>query len=135
MDRGENNPYPRRDERVPSQVTDDFWIEAHRQKPGYPQVGDGKWLLHALRSNIDNLWRIVMLATEEGHLGSYSKVSTASLPFTVTTNIHIICIYTYDRNDREDSMRIRAALLELGIEQKIPYAIMVGQEQIHLYSE
>jgi hypothetical protein len=65
-------------------------IGAHRQKPGYPHAGDGKWLLHALHPNIDNLWRIVMLATEEGYLGSYSKVSTTSLPFTIKTSIHII---------------------------------------------
>src|SRR5215475_12547949 len=119
----------KRDERHPSQVTDDFWIGAYRQRPDYPHAGDGKWLIHALRSNIDNLWRIVMLATEEGYLGSYSKVSTPSLPYTAKTNIHAICIYTYDRNDREDIMRIREALRELDIEQKIPYAIMVGQEQ------
>ena len=125
----------RRDERNPSQVTDDFWIGAHRQKSGYPHAGDGKWLLHALRLNIDNLWRIVMLATEEGYLGSYSKVSTANLPFTAKTSVHAICIYTYDRNDYKDIMCIREALRELGIEQKIPYVIMVGQEQINLYYE
>jgi hypothetical protein len=124
-----------RDERHPSQVTDDFWIGAYRQRPDYPHAGDGKWLLHALRPNIDNLWRIVMLATEEGYLGSYSKVSTVSLPYTAQTGVHTICIYTYDRNDREDVMSIREALRELGIEQKIHYAIIADKEQINLYYE
>ncbi len=135
MDRGESKLYSRHDERNPSQVTDDFWIGAYRQKPGYPHAGDGKWLLYALHPNIDNLWRIVRLATEEGYLGCFSKASTTSLPFTAKTSIHVICVYTYDRNDREDIMRIREALRELGIEQKIHYAIIDDQEQINLYYE
>lgn len=76
-----------------------------------------------------------MLATEEGYLGSYSKASTASLPSTAQTGVHTICIYTYDRNDREDVLRIREALRELGIEQKIQYAVIVDQKQIHLSYE
>src|SRR5690348_7880567 len=71
-----------------------------------------------------------MLATEEGYLGSFSKVSTASLPFTVKTSIHAICVYTYDRHDREDILRIREALCELGIEQKGCIACLLALYQI-----
>jgi hypothetical protein len=124
-----------REERVLSQATDTYWISAQRQKPGYPRAGDGKWLVHARSIGIDNLWRIVKQATEEGYLGSGSKVSTPMLPYTRETGIHIICIYTYDRQDYEDIMRIRAALRTLGIEQKIDYAILTDQEQIILYHE
>jgi hypothetical protein len=135
MDQRVNSLNSERDERVPSQVSADFWIGAYRRVPGYPQAGAGKWLIHARSAHIDNLWRIVMLATEEGYLGSYSKVSTASLPYTEATGIYVICIYTYDRNDREDILRIREALRELGIEQKIQYAIILDKEQINLYYE
>src|SRR3954469_379682 len=104
MDQEERTFSHQQDERAPSQVADDYWIGALRQKPGYPHAGAGKWMIHARRSHIDNLWRILKLATEEGYLGSLSKVSTTSLPYTAHTGIHTICVYTYDKEDIEDIM-------------------------------
>ena len=131
---GESEPRNERDERAPSQVTDDLWICAYRQHNVYPRQVGGKWLLHARHEHIDNLWRILALATEEGYLGSFSKVSTATLPFTAETGIHVACIYTYNSEDHKDIMCVRAALSELGIMHKLSYEIWINREPVTLYN-
>jgi hypothetical protein len=62
------------------------------------------------------------MATEEGRLGDSAKVATARTnPNAVDQDKKVICVYTYDWQDREDVMRIRAELRALGITWKIPY--------------
>lgn len=123
------------DERQPSQVTDDAWIVTYRRHYDYPPTAQGKWLIYATRDKIDNLWKIITLATEEGYLGSFSKVSTAGLAYTASSGVHTICVYTHDCNDLDDIQRIRAMLRELGITQKISYKAWTRQELITLYNE
>lgn len=124
-----------RDERQPSQVVDDNWIIALRRNNISSYGNNGKWLIHAQREKIDNIWKIIALATEEGCLGSFSKVSTIALAFTTQTGVHTICIYTYNSSDYDDVMRVRAMLRELGITSSIPYVTWTGQEQTTLYNE
>ena len=124
-----------RDERQPSQVADDDWIIALRRNDISSYGINGKWLIHAQREKIDNIWKIIALATEEGCLGSFSKVSTTALTFTAQTGVHTICIYTYNSSDYDDVMRVRATLRELGITSSIPYVTWTGQEQTTLYNE
>lgn len=124
------------EKRVPSQITTgDDWLVAYRKHDDYPGVAKGKWLVHATKEKIDNLWQIIALATEEGYLGSFSKVSTASLPDTAKTGIHVICIYTYDSNDYEDIMRVRDMLREINIMQPLSYQTWHANEIIPLYKE
>lgn len=124
------------EQRSPSQITDDAdWLFAYRKQDDYPQQAEGKWLLHATRERIDNLWQLIALATEEGYLGSFSKVSTASLPDTAKTGIHVICIYTYDSDDREDIMRVRAALREMNILHLLSYQTWDANKTVTLYKE
>ena len=125
-----------RDQRLPSQViTGNDWLFVYRQSDDYPRLARGKWLVHATRERIDNLWQIIVLATEEGYLGSFSKVSTAALPDTARTGVHSICMYTYDSNDREDIMRVRAALREMNIRQPLSYQTWNTKEIVTLYKE
>ena len=35
----------------------------------------------------------------------------------------VICVYSYDADDKEDVMRIRQALREIGVTWKIPYKL------------
>jgi hypothetical protein len=123
------------DERQPSQVVDDDWIIALRRSTISSYGSNGKWLIHAQREKIDNIWKIIALATEEGCLGNSSKVSTTALAFTAETGVHTICIYTYNSSDYDDVMRVRATLRELGITPSIPYISWTGQEQTTLYNE
>ena len=120
------------DRRQPSQVTDDAWLLTYRQQQNYPCMAKGKWLIYATRDKIDNLWKIVTLATEEGCLGSFSKVSTANLAYTAQTGVHLICVYTYDSEDHDDIMRVRSALYDLGITHPIYYEIWNGQQMVKI---
>jgi Domain of unknown function (DUF1917) len=125
-----------RDERRPSQVADNNWIIALRGHAMSSYETNGKWLIHAQKEKIDNIWNIIALATEEGCLGSFSKVSTSALAFTARTDVHVICIYTYSSGDYDDVMRVRAMLRELGMTSSIPYVTWTGtgQEQTTLYT-
>ncbi len=59
---------------------------------------------------------------DEEKLGSRAKVSTAkNPPLAVNSNTKVICVYTYDWKDKNDVMRIRKELREIGIDWKIPY--------------
>lgn len=125
----------RRDERQPSQVTDDDWIIALRRQNSSSYGTNGKWMIHAQKEKIDAIWQIIALATEEGCLGCFSKVSTVALAFTAKTGVHAICLYTYNSSDCDDVMRVRATLRELGVTSSIPYVTWTGQEQTILYQE
>jgi hypothetical protein len=108
----------------PSKVTNVYWIYATRLKGEYPEFGEnsGKWLIFANIDAVDFIWEKIKLATENGLLGSSSKVATARPnPNASGSKIKVICVYTYDYSDKEDVMRIRKELRKLGIENKIPY--------------
>ncbi len=72
--------------------------------------------------DVDRVWAEIKRATEEGLLGSESKVATAKdRPTASSKDVRVICVYTYDWTDQADVRRIRAALRELGITRKSPY--------------
>ena len=57
----------------------------------------------------------------------------------------MICVYTYDADDREDVLRVRQALRDLGFDRPIPYKTdratlegryqVKGHQRISLYYE
>jgi hypothetical protein len=108
----------------PSKITDVYWVYAARKKGEYPKPTpkSGKWLIFVDIKEVDEVWAKVKEATEEGKLGSYTKVSTAK-PNPLATDPYkmVICVYTYDWTDVEDVRRIREELRKLGITKKIPY--------------
>lgn len=107
----------------PSTITEVYWIYAKREEGSYPKsLGkSGKWLIFVNNENIDEIWKKIKKATEEGLLGDSSKVATAK-PNPNATNPYtkVICVYTYDWSDK-DVMRIREELRNIGITQKLPY--------------
>lgn len=108
----------------PSTVTDAYWIYAYRQKGDYPQRShdSGKWLVFVPEKEVDEVWEKIRSATQEGKLGQASKVATAKdNPLAGGSTNKVICVYTYDWTDKEDVMRIREELRQLGITNKIPY--------------
>ena len=112
------------EDRSPSVVTDAYWISATRLKGEYPKSNknSGKWLVFVSNDKVDNLWEKIKLATENGLLGNASKVATARPNANATNfNIKVICVYSYDYNDKNDVMRIREELRKIGVENKIPY--------------
>jgi hypothetical protein len=112
-------------DKKPSEVTDAFWIYAYRNKGKYPDSipeYSGKWLIFVNNNDIDSVWVKIRYATENGLLGNSSKVATPKInPNAVDTEMKVICIYTYDYRDKEDVMRIRQEIRNIGILNKIPY--------------
>ncbi|MFQ6114621.1 MAG: putative phosphothreonine lyase domain-containing protein [bacterium] len=112
------------DHRRPSTVTNTYWLHAFRKKGVYPEStsNSGKWLVFVPVHKVDQLWKKIKHATEEGKLGGSSKVSTARPnPNATDSSTKVICVYTYDWTDQEDVMRIRQQLRDLGVTSKIPY--------------
>lgn len=108
----------------PSEVTEIAWIYAERKKGKYPKstMNSGKWLIFVDRKDVDNIWRTIKKATEDGLLGDCSKVATAT-PNVLATDqeTKVICVYTYDWTNEKDVKRVREELRKLNITKKIPY--------------
>ncbi len=118
------NYYNESDEGNPSEIFKKSWLLAFRIIGDYPigRGNAGKYLIHEDYKNIDKVWKKIKLATENGLLGTLSKVATAKPnPNATNKKQSVICVYTYDGNDSSDRLRIRQELRNLGIERKIPY--------------
>ena len=110
--------------RKPTTELDDYWLFAQRGSGAYPAHGElgGKWLLFVPVAQIDEVWDKIRVATEHGLLGGSSKVATAKpSPNAKNAAVRVICVYTYDWTDRDDVMRVREQLRELGFRSKISY--------------
>lgn len=108
----------------PSKVKRSYWLRAFRSTSDYPKstIRNGKWLIFALREQIDEIWEKVKATLEAGKLGNSAKVSTAlPNPNSMDRRKHVICVYTCDGEDVADVRRIRESLREIGIVNKIPY--------------
>jgi Domain of unknown function (DUF1917) len=117
----------------PTEISDHAWIYALRKEGSYPAKTErsGKWLIFLGASTIDRYWQKVKAAVEQGQLGEQAKVSTrsqASMPPEVRRKKEargdtrfVICVYTYDYEDKDDVMRIRQVLKDLGIARPIRY--------------
>lgn len=116
--------YPSSDKGNPSEVIDKYWLYAFRKDGYYPSSKSrgGKWLIFEDYATIDQIWDKIKQATENGVLGICSKVATAkSNENSSNPNQSVICVLTYDHQDKTDVMRIRQELKKLGITKKIPY--------------
>lgn len=108
----------------PSQVTDVYWIYAENNVVSYPEDTErsGKWLIFVPNDKIDEIWMTIKKATENGLLVKASKVATSKPnPNAPTSKDKVICVYTYDCEDKKDVMRIRDGLRKIGFISKIPY--------------
>ena len=109
---------------APSQIIDVYWLYAQRKVGSYPASTEncGKWLIFSPVAEIDAVWSTIKIATENGLLGSSSKVATAKPnPNAIDSNTKVICVYTYDCFDKDDVMRIRQELRNQGFISKLAY--------------
>lgn len=108
----------------PSSVFDIYWIYAHCTDCSYPESTEnsGKWLIFVPNEEIDEKWRIIKKATEEGLLGRSSKVSTMKKsPIAKNSKEKVICVYTYNWKDETDVIKVRNVLTKLGFDQILVY--------------
>jgi len=118
----------------PSQETNSFWIYARRLRGEYPKttINSGKWLIFVNIDNIDIVWGKIKSATEKGRLGDISKVATVKPnPNATKNNLKVICVYTYDYTDKDDVLRIRKELRDIGIINNIPYKTDRQQKKVN----
>lgn len=110
---------------LPSLEINKPWLFVERQHlSSYPKATEksGKWLIFVKRNRTDEIWKTIYDAVRSGELGCSAKISTNSKSsIRQNPNEQVICVYTYDWTDKEDVMRIRQKLKELGITWKIPY--------------
>jgi len=78
----------------------------------------GKWLFFVAEKYIDGTWANVKRAVESGNLWRHAKVSTA---WRSKGSQYVLCVYTYDCDDRDDVMRIREYLREMGFKRAVSY--------------
>lgn len=107
---------------IPSQNGLSPWIQAYSpQYDNSDHQNAGKWLLWINRADIDEVWDKIKKATEDGIFLS-AKVSTVK-PSQLAKNPskHVICIYTYNYEDKKDVDRARNELRGMGFISKIPY--------------
>jgi hypothetical protein len=134
--RADKNTRTRRSPRTPSQIEDEYWVTAAARKNRVRRTERaGKWLIFVPLGELDAAWAKVRKATEAGLLGDSSKAATALLnPNAADPTKRVICVYTYDSNDREDVFRVRQALRDLGFDRPIPYktdrATLEGRYQV-----
>lgn len=104
----------------PSEVTEAAFIVANYKgnEPKHEEKNVGKWLFFVAEKYIDNTWRNVKKAVEDGKLWKHAKVSTA---WRSKGGVYVLCVYTYDCNDEDDVMKIRAYLREMGFKRVTSY--------------
>jgi hypothetical protein len=106
---------------LPTQEQKPGWIHCFRKTGMYPDPTrhSGKWLIWLSPETIDRFWTRIKQAVEEGRLGDEAKVSTAGS--LNKKGMYVICVYTYDYQDKDDVIRIREELRALGIRREIIY--------------
>lgn len=100
----------------PSEVAAVYWIEA-KDMTGTappPTVRAAQWTLKTTVNQVDELWEAIKVATETGELGYKSKVSTTSREDDIHTRT--VCVLAHDRDDTAEIERLKARLIELGID-------------------
>lgn len=109
----------------PTEVVDRAWVIVQTRK-------SGKWLVYRTEDEIDAAWNTIKEATRRGELGFAAKVST-SLAIMIGTEVGraeytdegvplwVICVYTRNYDDKEDVMRVREALRDLGFVERLKY--------------
>lgn len=107
--------------KLPSENTLEDWYVYHSSKD-YPKhtINGGKWLIFCNEYTINKTWDLIKIAQDNGLLGNVCKTSTKKNS-SKNNNSFVICIYTYDFNDKDDILRVRENLKLLGFNNVLKY--------------
>jgi len=108
----------------PSKTTQVYWIV--QDAPDFKVSLDdeekgGKWLIFVEKEETDEMWKKIRNATVENRLGISSKVSTEKHNPDSRDERTVIYVNTRDWEDKDDVMKVREVLDELGVKQRIGY--------------
>ncbi|KAI1735159.1 hypothetical protein F4680DRAFT_312338 [Xylaria scruposa] len=73
----------------------------------------GKWLVFCDTQEVDQIWNIIVHATRDDKLGIAAKFAARTRQDS--SEPILICVYTYDFEDKEDVRRVAMMLEELGV--------------------
>ena len=111
----------RLDDRLPSQVSDDFWIYARSEEQHFRGIDGselkiGKWQIFIPKGEqLDKGWIRIRDAIREEGLTFEAKVSTERHnPNATNPNVGVIIVYTYDFENIDDVKRVGYALFKEG---------------------
>lgn len=106
---------------LPSKNKLENWL-VHCTKNDYKKhnVFGGKWLIFCNDKTVDKTWDKIKKLQDKNLLGNISKVST-NLNANKYNNSYVICVYTYDSNDKEDVLRVRESLSKNGFKTPLKY--------------
>jgi len=92
-------------QKKPSNTYNLYWLDVYNLKSKTKSRRNikysGKWMLFYSMDEIDNIWEIIKYNTQNGSLGPYSKVSTMR---ENSNPIKVICVYTNDYRNKDDSV-------------------------------
>lgn len=100
------------------------WIYAFSPMENYPRntSRDGKWLVFVPVEEVDQWWERIKEGIRQGLLGRLAKIALSARPDRWTgKDRHVICVYTYDSEDKTDVERVRRGLHDIGIDWKLSY--------------
>lgn len=107
----------------PSDYAAVYWIEAKRDTGDYPALTAqaGEWRIKLTIENVDAIWEQVKTATRAGKLGYKSKVSTRPAVGQSHPDERLLCVRTYNADDKADLARVEQSIRDLGIHAEITY--------------
>lgn len=113
----------------PSKVFNVSWVEVSNKrlnrnftKEKNYKPNAGKWLIYIKNEEIDEVWLKVKEATKAGLLGIKSKAATSLYnPHSNSQSEKVICVYTYNFEDKNDVYRVEIAIRDLGIKEALCY--------------
>jgi len=90
------------------------------QRGGFADGSSGKWcIVRPGGEEIDRAWALVRAAVDSCRL-QLAKVATAATAWR-HGGTHVICVYCPYSSDRENVMRVRLVLRELGFVEELGY--------------
>jgi len=79
----------------------------------------GKWLIFIQTEYADELWNKIRKLTNKDKIWS-AKISTLVHPLA-SRGEHVVCVYTKNYLDKQDVMKVRENLREIGVKRRLSY--------------
>lgn len=113
--------------RKPSEWNDDYWIYCLNRKYYLSDKATlGKWCIYGKHSVLDKVWKKLIPIVENNDIINCAKIRTGSVSLLEVlkgknNKTSVICVYTYDFNNKEDVFKVRDLLRSIGIRTIIKY--------------
>jgi hypothetical protein len=116
------------DNRMPTEVDTDFWINAEATDDYYENLDDsylefdfdelgvGKWMLFVKTEDLDDIWTRVRNLTVKDQLGSSAKTATMKPNHNArNSNEKVICVYVTEASDFVEVASLLWKLFDNGV--------------------